>query len=236
VRPFWKQRREIELETQLRANRPQPRADFVQTLAGRIHERARRPRPALRPAFAGGITALMLVALVAAGGLHQAGSAVHSVAVTFNNATSGAKGPGTVQSSPAQEQYKPGKGCGDQNHLHDRKYQCKASVGDASIKEGNSGTTNMPFTVSLDGSPLSAVSVGYTTANGTATAGSDYLPTAGTLVFGIGQSTQTVSVKVLGDTVVEGNETMVLNLTSVSANGLIADGQGVGTIVNDDKR
>jgi hypothetical protein len=188
-------------------------------------------------AFAGAMTAIVLVALLAAGGLHQAASAFDSVLVKFQDAAStNANGPKPVPDSPGQDQYRPGKGCGDENHIHERKFQCKVKISDASVKEGDSGTTNLVYTVSLDDSPLSAVTVGYTTANGTATSGSDYLPAAGTLVFGIGQSSATISVPVIGDTVKEPNETVLVNLTSVSDNALIADGQGVGTIVNDDKK
>jgi len=172
----------------------------------------------------------MLVALVAGGGLKQATSALDAVLATSKDG----KGARYVLGSPGQSQYRPGKGCGDRNHLHERRFQCKVKVSDASVKEGNSGTRSMVYTVSLSDSPLSTVTVGYSSANGTAAAGSDYLATAGTLVFGIGQASQTISVPVLGDTVREPNETVLVNLLSVSANALIEDGQGVGTIQNDD--
>ena len=108
------------------------------------------------------------------------------------------------------------------------------SINDVSLPEGNTGTSNATFTVSLSAAAPFAVTVQYATANGTATAGSDYTTTNGTLTFAPGGAlTQTVSVPVTGDTVVENNETVLLNL-SAPTNAILADNQGVGTIVNDD--
>ena len=233
MKRLWNRKGDPDLEAELRAGRPEPRADFVHALSARVRKDGRRsPRPSFRIAFAGAMTGLVLVALVAGGGFKQATSAVNAVLVKASDG----QGAKPAPDNPGQDQYQPGKGCGDQNHIHERKYQCKARVSDASVKEGNSGTTSMVFTVSLSDSPLSTVTVGYATADGTATAGSDYVTTAGTLVFGIGQQSQTISVPVMGDTTYEPNETVFLNLISVSANALIEDGQGVGRIMNDDKR
>jgi hypothetical protein len=55
------------------------------------------------------------------------------------------------------------------------------SIGDASVTEGNSGTVNMNFTGTCTGDLSNAITVGYTTANGTATAGSDYTAQTGTV-------------------------------------------------------
>lgn len=107
------------------------------------------------------------------------------------------------------------------------------SVGDASIAEGDSGTQLLTFTVTRAGS-TEAFSVDYATANGTATAGSDYTAVSGTLTFGVGETSKTVTVQVSGDTVVEPNEGLFLNLTNATSGATIADGQAVGTITNDD--
>jgi hypothetical protein len=153
-----------------------------------------------------------------------------------NGATS-TSSPTTTSNTPSDTQYRPGKGCGDKNHIHDRKYQCKVSVSDASVKEGNSGTTPMVFTISLSDFALSTVTVIYSTANGTALFPSDYLPTVGVaLSIPEGASSATVPVSVVGDTVREPNEIFYVNLDSVSDNAYIGDGQGVGTILNDDLR
>ena len=107
------------------------------------------------------------------------------------------------------------------------------SIGDATVTEGNTGTTNAVFTVSLSTASSQTVTVRYATANGTATAGSDYTAVSGTLTFAPGQLTRTIAVPVLGDTVVEPNETFIVNLTSPT-NATLSDSQGAGTITNND--
>jgi hypothetical protein len=106
------------------------------------------------------------------------------------------------------------------------------SIGDVTIAEGNSGTKTATFTVSHTGT--AAFTVDFATANGTAAAGSDYLATGGTLSFAAGQATRTVSVTINGDTSVEPNETFFFNLANATNGGTIVDGQGLGTITNDD--
>jgi hypothetical protein len=73
----------------------------------------------------------------------------------------------------------------------------------------------------------------FSTADGTATGGTDYVSSFGLVTFNAGQTSKTITVVVNGDTVAEGNETFFVNLTSAT-NATIADGQGVGTIVDDD--
>jgi hypothetical protein len=107
------------------------------------------------------------------------------------------------------------------------------AINDVSVTEGNSGTKNAVFTVSLSSSPTSAVTVQYATANGTAAAPGDYTAVSGTLSFGVGVTTKTISVVVKGDTAVEGNETYYLALSNAT-NATIGDSQGQGTIVDDD--
>jgi hypothetical protein len=80
------------------------------------------------------------------------------------------------------------------------------------------------------------VTVDFTTGDGTATAPSDYAATDGTLTFAPGETAKTVTVQVNGDTRKEPNETFNLNLANATGNATIADGQAVGTIVNDDRK
>ncbi|HEX8144317.1 MAG TPA: Calx-beta domain-containing protein [Pyrinomonadaceae bacterium] len=108
------------------------------------------------------------------------------------------------------------------------------SINDATVTEGNSGTVNATFTVTLSAASTSAVTVKYDTANGTATTGSDYQAATGTLTFAPGQTTQTINVAVNGDTAPEPDETFAVNLSNPT-NATIADGQGLGTITNDDQ-
>ncbi|GFM18767.1 hypothetical protein PO1_contig-033-21 [Mycobacterium sp. PO1] len=109
----------------------------------------------------------------------------------------------------------------------------KVSVADASVVEGNSGTTQLTFTVTLDAASDEAVSVGYVTSNGTATAGVDYTAADGTITFAPGVLSQQISVTVTGDGTAETDETFTLTLSSPSG-VTVADGSATGTIVNDD--
>ncbi|WP_456362372.1 putative Ig domain-containing protein [Xanthomonas arboricola] len=107
------------------------------------------------------------------------------------------------------------------------------SIDDVSVNEGNSGTTTATFTVSLSAASGQTVSVNYITADGTATAGSDYSARSGTLTFAPGVTAQGVAITVNGDTAVEPNETFSVGLSGAS-NASIARATGTGTIVNDD--
>ncbi len=109
------------------------------------------------------------------------------------------------------------------------------SINNASISEGHSGTKILTFTVTLANPPaVDTVTVNFATANGTATAGSDYVAiTTQTLTFAPGTTTQTIDVTINGDTVGEANETFFVNLSGAT-NASIADNQGQGTITNDD--
>ena len=107
------------------------------------------------------------------------------------------------------------------------------SINNVSQAEGNSGTTNFTFTVTLAYAGTQTVTVNYATSDGTATAPSDYTSTSGTLTFSPGITTQTVTVPVVGDTLVEANETFTVTLAS-PAYAFLGTSQGIGTIVNDD--
>ncbi len=108
------------------------------------------------------------------------------------------------------------------------------SIGDVKLTEGNAGTVNANFTVSLSNPSASAVTVQYQTANGSATVGSDYtaLPLT-TLTFNPGEQSKTITVSVKGDTTVEPIENFFVNLSNASG-ATLAKSQGVGTIMNDD--
>jgi hypothetical protein len=107
------------------------------------------------------------------------------------------------------------------------------AISDASVTEGNCCSKTMKFTLTLSKAMSSAVTVNYATADGTATAGKDYVAKSGTLKFAAGVTTKTLSVTITGDKVAEGNETFFVNLSS-PVGATIADGQGVGTIVDND--
>ncbi|HEY1379217.1 MAG TPA: FG-GAP-like repeat-containing protein [Gemmataceae bacterium] len=103
------------------------------------------------------------------------------------------------------------------------------------VTEGNTGTRTATFTVTLSTASSQPVTVAYATGNGTATAGSDYQAASGTLTFAPGETTKTITVPVLGDRVGEPNEAFVVTLSSPT-NAIIIDGQGVGTILDDEPR
>ena len=107
------------------------------------------------------------------------------------------------------------------------------SINDTSVTEGNSGTQNATFTVSLSAPSATTVTVKYATSNGTASSSSDYTAKNGTVTFTPGQTTRPVTVSVKGDTTVESDETFKVTLTQPT-NATIADNQGLGTIVNND--
>jgi hypothetical protein len=107
------------------------------------------------------------------------------------------------------------------------------SIDDLSVAEGNSGTRDATFTVSLSQPAPRVVTVGYTVVGASATSGHDFLSGAGTLTFAPGVTAQSISVAVIGDLLNESDETFAVNLAD-SANANIVDGQGVGTIRNDD--
>ncbi len=101
------------------------------------------------------------------------------------------------------------------------------------VTEGNSGSANAQFTVTLTPASSQTVTVNYATANSSATAGSDYTSTSGQLSFSAGATTRTISVPVLGDTLDEDNETFFVNLSG-AVNATIATAQGLGTITDND--
>jgi hypothetical protein len=107
------------------------------------------------------------------------------------------------------------------------------TIADISIFEGNTGTQTATFTVTRTGGS-GAFAVNYATANGTASAGSDYVATSGALTFGSGVNTQTISVTINGDTTSEPNETLFINLSGATNGTTIARSQATGTILNDD--
>ncbi|MGV1088564.1 MAG: Calx-beta domain-containing protein, partial [Mycobacterium sp.] len=107
------------------------------------------------------------------------------------------------------------------------------SIADVSTAEGNSGTSTMAFTVTLSKAATTLVAVNYATANGTATAGSDYSAASGTINFAAGETAKTVTVAVSGDTTAEPAETLTVSLSAPSG-ATVARATATGTIVDDD--
>jgi len=106
-------------------------------------------------------------------------------------------------------------------------------INDASVAEGNSGTRNLTFPVTLGRASAKTVTVRWATANGSARAPSDYVSASGTLTFAPGQTVQNVVVKVRGDQQREPSETMLVTLFGATNAG-IGDPNGTGVIRSDD--
>jgi Calx-beta domain len=108
---------------------------------------------------------------------------------------------------------------------------------DVRRREGASGTRTLSFMVTRSDDTTSPVTVDYAVSNGAAVAPTDYsvVSATGTLSFGASEITKTVDVSLIGDRRLEHNETLFLTLNNASL-GAIDDGQGTGTIVNDDTK
>jgi len=153
----------------------------------------------------------------------QVASALRNTAVAVPGAPASAVGAGLIDAAGAVAS------------LSVAPTEVSASISDASVLEGGPGTTaTLAFTVTLSAASAATVTLGYATANGTATAPADYTSTSGTLAIPPGQRTATITVAVVGDAADEGDETLFVNLGSPAAVPL-ADGAGVGTIVDDDQ-
>jgi uncharacterized repeat protein (TIGR01451 family) len=107
------------------------------------------------------------------------------------------------------------------------------SIDDVTVTEGNNGSANAVFTVTLTPSLQSTVTVDYFTANGSATEPADYTAVNGPLTFAPGQTTHNVTVPVNGDTLFEGEENFFVNLINPTG-AVIGDSQGMGKITDDD--
>ena len=108
------------------------------------------------------------------------------------------------------------------------------SIADANVLEGNSGTADLTFDVTLSNASSSDVSVDYATSDGTATAGTDYVAASGTLTIPAGSTTGTITVHAKGDTSFEPDETFAVTLSALVGGGSITNDTATGTITNDD--
>ncbi|MDJ0786473.1 MAG: Calx-beta domain-containing protein [Myxococcota bacterium] len=111
----------------------------------------------------------------------------------------------------------------------------RVRIGDASIAEGDDGDAELlVFPVSLDRPARQEVVVTFSTADGTATAASDdYVTTSGGVLIPAGSTNATIEVQIVGDELVETNESLFVDLISAT-NAVIVDPTGLGTIVDDD--
>ena len=106
------------------------------------------------------------------------------------------------------------------------------SVADVFRSEGDLNTS-MTFVVTLSQASEKTITINYASADGTATAGSDYSAVSGMLTFSPGQTSANVTVGILADIDIEPTEDFSFNLSTPS-NVVISDGQAIGTLFNDD--
>jgi hypothetical protein len=107
------------------------------------------------------------------------------------------------------------------------------SIEDVAVPEGNTGTTDAGFTVWLSHSSIHTVTVAYQTQDGTAVSPQDYQPVTGTLTFAPGVITQTVSVPIAGNTILQPDRTFTVTLLNPTQ-AVLVKSQAVGTILDDD--
>ena len=106
-----------------------------------------------------------------------------------------------------------------------------ASIGDVTItSEGDTGTSDATFTVTLTPAPASPTTVTFETGNVSASAPGDYTAVTGTLIFGVNDPTETITVPIQGDRLDEGSETFAVVLSGTA----LSDAVGIGTILDDD--
>ncbi|HZH46015.1 MAG TPA: Calx-beta domain-containing protein, partial [Roseococcus sp.] len=108
-----------------------------------------------------------------------------------------------------------------------------ASIADAQITEGDSGTAEMVFTVSLSTATTGPVRLAWATQDGTAGAGADYVAASGAVEFAAGETTKTIRVAIQGDRLHEASESFGVTLSAPSG-ATLGRAQALGTIVNND--
>ncbi len=112
--------------------------------------------------------------------------------------------------------------------------QRQISIADATVLEGDSGISSLDFTLSLDQEYVEPITVDFNLVNNLAIADEDFNATNGTITFNPGETTQTLSVGIIGDEEFEASETFFVQLSNPSSAAIIQDEQATGTITNDD--
>ena len=108
------------------------------------------------------------------------------------------------------------------------------TIGASTVTEGNSGTVNAVFNVTLSAPSGNAITVNFDTADGEATAPADYLSNSGVVTFNPGQTSRQVTIQVAGDTLSEANETFSVYLSGATNATIAGAGFGLGTITDND--
>jgi len=120
----------------------------------------------------------------------------------------------TFPTTPYALNLKVGEKLTDVNFGNYQLPKINLSPSNQTVVEGLTTPQNASYTVTLSQASNQTVSVNYATANGTATAGSDYTATIGTLTFAPGVTTQVLNIPILNDSLNEANEIFTLALSS----------------------
>jgi hypothetical protein len=105
------------------------------------------------------------------------------------------------------------------------------SINDVTVSQGTGDASSATFTVTLSAAASFPVTVNFATANGSASAGGDFLATSGMLTFAPGQTAQTITVPILGEPTNEANETFTVTLSNPS-NAVLARSKGTATLIS----
>src|SRR5678815_2406497 len=111
----------------------------------------------------------------------------------------------------------------------------RLSIHDGVAIEGDTGTTNMLFTVTLSQPALGSVTVNFDTSGNTAVENVDFTAVTGTLTFAPGSTVQTITIPVVGDLAVESTEQFFVTLSG-PLDATIDNSQALGRILDNDIR
>lgn len=104
------------------------------------------------------------------------------------------------------------------------------AINDVEAEEGNA----LVFTVTKTGTTTQSHTISFATENQTAIAGSDYTATSGTLTFASNETSKTITVSTIEDSVIEPHESMYVVISQPTNGAIITDVKGEGAILNDD--
>ncbi len=110
----------------------------------------------------------------------------------------------------------------------------RVSIAPASATEGNASGGLLAFEVVLDRASGETTSVDFSTRDGTAAAGRDYVAQTGTVQFAPGETRRVISVPIVGDGLLEGDETFAVELANTSGNAQLGSASATGTVLDDE--
>ena len=110
MKAFWNRGRAYDVESALRSNQPEPRDEFVTSLAERVRGERRAARGGFRVALAGIMTIALLAALAPVGALGYASSAAKGIVNAASRVVE-VQAQRAAVATPASDQYRHKKVC-----------------------------------------------------------------------------------------------------------------------------